>query len=642
MIQSVDLKRLVAVANPVKISDMPVVNASNPDIFTACDLAARRAHRERGALPSVQPQAVARGRHRWHPSVETCPYKVVVQEAIMQVYWAHALGRALQQSQSNPIPALAQKFDKFNRNFERRNKPSAQWGLLGRDAAQTGSYVAERANHCKSVKAPSVTNANDLQMGISEAVHFDPNVLGNATAEAFAKGRIVAPTALSDGAPKSEHLARAVGGRLHSNHMTIDRIRTLAMAPLPQGARLPIVLIRVDGAWARTSVTLGAQILAPCLGARRVYLTLEKISKLLTCTSPKDQHTANYNMYLGRNLSAGCALTLGYHVTGRSLINQPMSTDPCGDAEPAVQVSGVAPDTITGLKAAIGLALALRCATQNAAQMTHHADRIWGRSSGLSQTGANKTFNSGRNPTIKGWLTGMAKVHASALLPQAVSPGSANGSGGANGNGLRPKARIGDWTMKRVAPCRTIRAAKASDGILALGVIMTSTLLVDRPTFSFQLGIYGPQIQNLRPVGWTVSAKDKEPRTVCARRASTAPAADIDHKTDTGLCGCAQSQSSTRFPLDDPDSALSKHPYRACDIQPFNSIFKRPTQAGFQAYPYPASLDRPRWRPMCSFDIGAGTGTSIRIRKRRLDRTMAASAPYMAAYGPVLIAQFGP
>ena len=76
-----------------------------------------------------------------------------------------------------------------------------------------------------------MTNANDLQMGISEAVHFDPNVLGNATAEAFAKGRIVAPTALSDGAPKSEHLARTVGGRLHSNHMTIDRIRTLAMPP---------------------------------------------------------------------------------------------------------------------------------------------------------------------------------------------------------------------------------------------------------------------------------------------------------------------------------------------------------------------------------------------------------------------------
>ena len=150
-------------------------------------------------------------------------------------------------------------------------------------------------------------------------------VLGNATAEAFAKGQIVAPTALSDGAPKSEHLARAVGGRLHSNHMTIDRIRTLAMAPLPQGARLPIVLIRVDGAWARTSVTLGAQILAPCLGARRVYLTLEKISKLLTCTSPKDQHIANYNMCLGRNLSADGTLTLGYHVTGRSLINQPMS-----------------------------------------------------------------------------------------------------------------------------------------------------------------------------------------------------------------------------------------------------------------------------------------------------------------------------
>ena len=104
MIQSVDLKRLVAVAIPVKISDTPVVNALNPDIFTACDLAARRAHRERGALPSVQPQAVARGRHRWHPSVETCPYKVVVQEAIMQVYWAHALGWALQQPHSNPIP----------------------------------------------------------------------------------------------------------------------------------------------------------------------------------------------------------------------------------------------------------------------------------------------------------------------------------------------------------------------------------------------------------------------------------------------------------------------------------------------------------------------------------------------------------
>ena len=90
----------------------------------------------------------------------------------MQVYWAHALGRALQQPQSNPIPTLAQKFDKFNRNFELRNKSSAQWDLLGRDAAQQVSYVAERANHCKSVKAPSVTNANDLQMGISEAVHF--------------------------------------------------------------------------------------------------------------------------------------------------------------------------------------------------------------------------------------------------------------------------------------------------------------------------------------------------------------------------------------------------------------------------------------------------------------------------------------
>ena len=96
MIQSVDLKCLVAVAIPVKISDTPVVNALDPDIFTACDLAARR------------------GWHRWHPSVETCPYKVVVQEAIMQVYWAHAVGRALQQSQSNPILALAQKFDKFN------------------------------------------------------------------------------------------------------------------------------------------------------------------------------------------------------------------------------------------------------------------------------------------------------------------------------------------------------------------------------------------------------------------------------------------------------------------------------------------------------------------------------------------------
>ena len=213
MIQSVDLKRLSAVAIPVKISDAPVVNTLNPDIFTACDLAARR------------------GRHRWHPSVETCPYKVVVQEAIMQVYWVHALGRVLQQSQSNPIPALAQKFDKFNRNFERHDKPRAQWDLLGRDAAQQGSYVAERANHCKSVKAPSVTNANDLQMSISEAVHFGSKVLGNATSEAFAKGRIVAPTALSDGAPKSEHLARAVGGRLHSNHMTIDRIRTLAMPP---------------------------------------------------------------------------------------------------------------------------------------------------------------------------------------------------------------------------------------------------------------------------------------------------------------------------------------------------------------------------------------------------------------------------
>ena len=85
MIQSVDLKRLVAVAIPVKISDTPVVNALNPDIFTACSLAARRAHRERGALPSVQRQTVTRGRHRWHPSVETFPYKVVVQEAIMQV-----------------------------------------------------------------------------------------------------------------------------------------------------------------------------------------------------------------------------------------------------------------------------------------------------------------------------------------------------------------------------------------------------------------------------------------------------------------------------------------------------------------------------------------------------------------------------
>ena len=67
MIQSVDLKRLSAVAIPVKISDAPVVNTLNPDIFTACDLAVRRAHRERGALPSVQPQAVARGLHRWHP-----------------------------------------------------------------------------------------------------------------------------------------------------------------------------------------------------------------------------------------------------------------------------------------------------------------------------------------------------------------------------------------------------------------------------------------------------------------------------------------------------------------------------------------------------------------------------------------------
>lgn len=283
----------------IKASGTLLADASDSDIFVACDLPAMRASIAKGEARADQPMEFALDAGGLRPSIETSLHAVFPQRVVLHAHCVHTLVHAIQ---ADPVAAIGSKLEAFNWGVVPYVKPGANLAMRVRDVVEKGSDVIVLGNHGVIVAADTVGAADDLLHKVFAALRMDAAPLLEAALDDLPEGWTAGPAPLSHVACDPALLAMATGGSLYPDHVIFCGVGVLACDTPPDGDSPPFVLIPGKGAAMRKDASAGAWALAQCLGdvlmrvpvqAELNYLTLQQNGELLDWDAEKYRRALN-------------------------------------------------------------------------------------------------------------------------------------------------------------------------------------------------------------------------------------------------------------------------------------------------------------------------------------------------------------
>jgi len=283
----------------IKASGTLLADASDRDIFVACDLPAMRASLANGEARADQPMEFALRQDGLRPSIETSLHAVFPQRVVLHAHCVHTLVHAIQ---ADPVAAIGTKLDAFNWGVVPYVKPGANLAMRVRDVVERGSDVIVLGNHGVIVAADTVGAADDLLHKVFAALRMDAAPLLEAALGDLPAGWTAGPAPLSHVARDPALLSMATGGSLYPDHVIFCGMGALACDTPPEGDSPPFVLIPGKGAAMRGDASAGAWALAQCLGdvlmrvpakAELNYLTVQQNGELLDWDAEKYRRALN-------------------------------------------------------------------------------------------------------------------------------------------------------------------------------------------------------------------------------------------------------------------------------------------------------------------------------------------------------------
>lgn len=325
--------------------------------------------------------------------------------------------------------------------------------------------------------------------------------------------------------------------------------------------------------------------------------------------------------------------------SGRPLAQPLMYNDPVTDQAILDDIAAEAPATSAAHGATSGLAKALHFQhSTTPARVLHQADWIAGQLSGrFDISDANNALKTGYDPVADHWPDWIARTGLDmALLPTVVTPGTPTGTTAAFG--FTPNTLVVAGTTDGCASFLATGAARAGDGVTALGSSLTIKLLSDTPIFAPEFGIYSHRIGDT----WLAGGASNTGGRVLADHFTPAQldalSARINPETDTGLDYYPLIRPGERFPIADPALPPRLTPRPADDALWLQGMLEGIAAIEALAYRRLTELGGPPLASVRTVGGGARNAVWSRLRARRLGVPFAPTASDEAAAGTARLA----
>ncbi|MCF3947135.1 MULTISPECIES: FGGY-family carbohydrate kinase [Acidiphilium] len=280
------------------------------------------------------------------------------------------------------------------------------------------------------------------------------------------------------------------------------------------------------------------------------------------------------------------------------------------------------------------------------AHVLHEADWVAHRlGAPLGVSDANNTLKSGYDPVAGGWPGWIGRLGLDvSLLPRVVEPGVVIGAVGRDAAarfGFRADARIVAGTTDGCASFLATGAARAGDGVTALGSTLTLKLLSDRPVFAPNHGIYSHRLLGQFLPGGAANAGAAVLAQFFAPERIAELSARIDPARDSGLDYYPLPAPGERFPVNDPGLRPRLEPRPDDDARFLHGLLEGLARIEALGYRRLAELGAPPVRRVLTVGGGAVNPVWTALRARILGVEVVAARQTEAAYGTARLALLG-
>ena len=276
----------------------------------------------------------------------------------------------------------------------------------------------------------------------------------------------------------------------------------------------------------------------------------------------------------------------------------------------------------------------------------HQSEWITARLSGRFDLGdENNALKMGYDPVRGEWPAWMEVLGLPAeLLPRILPPGSLIGSiqsSAARQTGLPAGCQVVAGTTDSTAAALAAGVKRPGEAVTSLGSTLVTKILLERPLFSRELGVYSHRILGL----WLAGGASNSGGAVLRQFFSDMELETLSQGIDPNRGLCLEyyplPRRGERFPIRDPRMEPRMQPVPRDRARFLQALLEGIARVEVLAYRRLEALGAPRPRQVFTSGGGAANETWRRIRQRMLKVPVIAAGHAEAAFGAARLARWG-